>query len=116
MDGKTGKTTNFAVPIGGGSVAQSHGILLGPDGHVYFNASPRIPYLDGDLGIVDTRAQKIETVKPPDGMDAGQRLAGLRCEGQNLDGERHDATANAARCGSTRRRRVSRCSNRRRRR
>jgi virginiamycin B lyase len=67
VDGKTGKTTNVAVPIAGGRVAQSHGILLGPDGHVYFNSSPRIPYLDGDLGIVDTRTQKVETVKPPDG-------------------------------------------------
>src|SRR5262249_9317413 len=68
VDGKTGKTTNFSVPIDGGRIAQSHGILLGPDGHVYFNASPRIAYLDGDLGIVDTRAQKVETARPPAGM------------------------------------------------
>jgi len=68
VDGKTGKTTSFGVPIGEGKVAQSHGILLGPDGHVYFNASPRIAYLDGALGIVDTKAQKVETVMPPDGM------------------------------------------------
>jgi len=67
VDGKTGKTTNFAVPIDGGRMAQSHGILLGLDGRVYFNSSPRIPYLDGDLGIVDTKTQKVETVKPPDG-------------------------------------------------
>ncbi len=68
VDGKTGKTTNFGVPIGNGLMAQSHGILLGPDGRVYFNASPRIAYLDGDLGVIDTRAQKIETFSPPEGM------------------------------------------------
>jgi streptogramin lyase len=68
VDGKTGKTTSFGVPIGDGKVAQSHGIVLGPDGHVYFNASPKIAYLDGDLGIIDTRAQKVETVSPPAGM------------------------------------------------
>lgn len=68
VDGKTGKTTNFGLPIGEGRMAQSHGILLGPDGRVYFNASPRIAYLDGDLGIVDTKALKVEAVKTPDGM------------------------------------------------
>jgi len=68
VDGKTGQTTNFGVPIGEGRMAQSHGIVLGPDGRVYFNASPRIAYLDGDLGIVDTKAQKVEAVKPPQGM------------------------------------------------
>jgi streptogramin lyase len=68
VDGKTGKTTNFAVEVAGNKVAQSHGMLLGPDGRVYFNASPRIAYLDGDLGIVDPRTQKIETFSPPQGM------------------------------------------------
>jgi virginiamycin B lyase len=68
VDGKTGKTTNFGVPIGDGKMAQSHGMLLGPDGKVYFNASPKIAYLDGDLGIIDTKAQKVETVSPPAGM------------------------------------------------
>ena len=68
VDGKTGKTTNFGVPIGEGKMAQSHGMLLGPDGRVYFNASPKIAYLDGDLGIIDTRAQKVETVSPPERM------------------------------------------------
>ena len=68
VDGRTGKTTNFGIPIGEGKVAQSHGILLGPDGRVYFNASPRIAYLDGDLGIVDTKAQKVEAIKVPSGM------------------------------------------------
>lgn len=82
VDGKTGKTTNFPVPLGDGRVAQSHGILLGPDGHVYFNASPRIPYLDGDLGIVDTRAQKIETVKPPDGWTRVSGWLGYDAKGR----------------------------------
>ena len=82
VDGKTGKTTNFSVPIGEGRSAQSHGILLGPDGRVYFNASPRIPYLDGDLGIVDTRAQKVETVKPPDGMTRVSGWLGYDAKGQ----------------------------------
>ncbi|MGE3510145.1 MAG: hypothetical protein AB7N65_14825, partial [Vicinamibacterales bacterium] len=67
VDGKTGKTSNFAVKSGEARVAQSHGMLLGPDGKVYFNASPKIAYLDGDLGIVDPRTQKVETVRPPEG-------------------------------------------------
>jgi len=68
VDGKTGKTTDFGVPIGEGRMAQSHGMLLAADGRVYFNASPRIAYLDGDLGIIDTHAQQVDTVRPPDGM------------------------------------------------
>ncbi|MGE3509095.1 MAG: carboxypeptidase regulatory-like domain-containing protein [Vicinamibacterales bacterium] len=68
VDGKTGKTTNFAVEVAGNKVAQSHGILLGPDGRVYFNASPRIAYLDGDLGIIDPKTQKVEAIAPPAGM------------------------------------------------
>jgi virginiamycin B lyase len=68
VDGKTGKTTSFGVPIGEGRVAQAHGIVLGPDGRVYFNASPRIPYLDGALGVADPKTQKVETFMPPDGM------------------------------------------------
>lgn len=68
VDGKTGKTTNFAVPVAGNKVSQSHGILLGPDGNVYFNASPKIAYLDGDLGIADPRTQKVEALKVPEGM------------------------------------------------
>jgi streptogramin lyase len=68
LDTKTGKITDFGVPLGDGSVAMSHGIFLGPDGRVYFNASPRIAYLDGTLGIADPRAQKVESVQPPEGM------------------------------------------------
>lgn len=68
VDGTTGKTTNFAVAVKGNEVAKSHGIILGPDGRVYFNASPNIPYLHGDLGIVDTRAQKVEALPLPEGM------------------------------------------------
>ena len=82
VDGRTGKTTNFGVPIDGGRMAQSHGILLGPDGRVYFNASPRIAYLDGDLGIVDTRAQKVETIKPPDGMTRVSGWLGYDAKGR----------------------------------
>jgi streptogramin lyase/mono/diheme cytochrome c family protein len=82
VDGKTGKTTNFGVPVSGGGVAQSHGIVLGPDGRVYFNASPRIAYLDGDLGIVDTRAQKVETIKPPDGMTRVSGWLGYDAKGR----------------------------------
>ena len=42
-------------------------MLFRSDGNVYFNASPRIAYLDGDLGIVDTKAQKVEAIKVPEG-------------------------------------------------
>jgi streptogramin lyase/cytochrome c5 len=67
LDTKTGKITDFGLPLGDGTVARSHGILLGPDGRVYFNASPKIAYLDGDLGIADPRTQKVEAVRPPEG-------------------------------------------------
>ena len=93
VDGKTGKTTNFGVPIGDGKMAQSHGILLGPDGRVYFNASPKIAYLDGDLGIIDTRDAKGRDRQPARRHDQGQRLAGVRRQGQHLDGERPDERA-----------------------
>jgi streptogramin lyase len=82
VDGKTGKTTNFAVPIGEGRVAQSHGILLGPDGRVYFNSSPKIAYLDGDLGIVDTKTQKVETIRPPEGMTQVSGWLGYDAKGR----------------------------------
>lgn len=82
VDGKTGKTTNFGVPIGEGRVAQSHGILLGPDGRVYFNSSPKIAYLDGDLGIIDTKTQKVETIRPPDGMTLVSGWLGYDAKGR----------------------------------
>lgn len=82
VDGKTGKTTNFGVPIGEGRVAQSHGILLGPDGRVYFNSSPKIAYLDGDLGIIDPKTQKIETIRPPDGMTQVSGWLGYDAKGR----------------------------------
>jgi streptogramin lyase/mono/diheme cytochrome c family protein len=68
VDTRTGKVTDFGVPLDDGTVAMSHGILLGPDGRVYFNASPRIAYLDGTLGIADPRTGKVESIKPPEGM------------------------------------------------
>jgi streptogramin lyase len=68
MDTKTGKITDFAVQLDDGRNALSHGIYLASDGHLYFNASPEIAYLDGDLGIVDPRAPKVEAVRPPAGM------------------------------------------------
>jgi virginiamycin B lyase len=46
----------------------SHGIYLASDGRLYFNASPRIAYLDGTLGIIDPRAQKVESIRPPADM------------------------------------------------
>jgi streptogramin lyase len=68
LDTKTGKITDFAVPLGDGRNALSHGIYLASDGRLYFNASPDIAYLDGALGIVDPRAPKVEAIRPPDGM------------------------------------------------
>lgn len=82
VDGKTGKTTNVGVPIGEGRVAQSHGILLGPDGRVYFNASPKIAYLDGDLGIIETKTQKVETIRPPEGMTQVSGWLGYDAKGR----------------------------------
>jgi streptogramin lyase len=49
---------------------------------MYFSASPRIAYLDGDLGIVDTRAQKVETVRPTDGMTRVSGWLGYDAKGR----------------------------------
>jgi streptogramin lyase len=68
VDGKTGKVTDFGVPLGNGQMARAHGIYLASDGKIYFNASPRIAYLDGTLGIIDPKAQKVDSVAPPSGM------------------------------------------------
>jgi streptogramin lyase len=68
VDGSTGKVTHFGVRLDDGTVARAHGIYLASDGHIYFNASPRIAYLDGALGIIDPRAQRVESITPPAGM------------------------------------------------
>jgi streptogramin lyase/mono/diheme cytochrome c family protein len=69
VDGKTGKTTDFAVLKEDGKSARvSHGIYPGSDGRIYFNASPQIPYLDGLLGIIDPKTQKVEGLKAPAGV------------------------------------------------
>lgn len=68
LDTTTGKISDFAVPLGDGKNALSHGIYLAGDGHIYFNASPQIAYLDGTLGIVDPRAMTVESLKAPAGV------------------------------------------------
>lgn len=69
VDRVTGKVTEFAVPIGAGpAIAKAHGIYRASNGLIYFNASPRIAYLDGTLGIIDPKTQKVESVAPPAGM------------------------------------------------
>jgi streptogramin lyase len=68
LDTRTGKITDFSVPLGDGRNAMSHGMYLAGDGRVYFNSSPEIAYLDGTLGIADSRTQKVESVRPPAGM------------------------------------------------
>ncbi len=68
VDGKTGKTTDFKVPLPNGQAAVSHGIMPHTDGYIYFNASPRTAYLDGTLGIIDPKAQKVESIPPAPGM------------------------------------------------
>jgi virginiamycin B lyase len=68
VDGKTGKTLDFAIPLENGRAAASHGMMPHTDGKIYFNASPRIAYLDGTLGVIDPKSQKVESIRPPDGM------------------------------------------------
>jgi len=69
VDGKTGKTTEFAVPQDDGKSARvSHGMFAAHDGRVYFNASPQIPYLDGRLGIIEPKSQKVESLQAPAGV------------------------------------------------
>jgi streptogramin lyase len=69
VDRVTGKVTDFAVPLDKGpGVARAHGIYRAADGTIYFNASPRIAYLDGTLGMIDAKAQKVESLAPPSGM------------------------------------------------
>ena len=68
VDGKTGKTTEYAVMLENGEAARSHGMLPGSDGKIYFNASPRIPYLDGTLGIIHPETRAVESVPAPAGV------------------------------------------------
>lgn len=68
VDGKTGETTSYPVAVEGNPVAKSHGLILGPDGRVYFNASAEVAYLMGDLGIADPRTQTVKGVPLPEGM------------------------------------------------
>ena len=68
VDAKTGETKSFGVPLRDGGMARAHGIFPGGDGRIYFNASPRIAYLDGMLGIIDPEAQVVEAIPAPAGV------------------------------------------------
>jgi virginiamycin B lyase len=68
VDAKTGETKSFGVPLPDGTMARAHGIFPGPDGRIYFNASPRIAFLDGTLGIINPEAQVVESIPAPAGV------------------------------------------------
>ncbi|MBM3779636.1 MAG: hypothetical protein FJW23_15595 [Acidimicrobiia bacterium] len=68
VDGKTGETTEYAVKLENGEAARSHGIYPATDGKIYFNASPRIAYLDGTLGIIHPGDREVESVPAPAGV------------------------------------------------
>ncbi len=68
VDAETGETTSYGVPLGNGEMARAHGIFPADDGRIYFNASPRIAYLDGTLGIIDPEAQVVEAIPAPAGV------------------------------------------------
>lgn len=68
IDTKTGKITNFVVSGEPARASLSHGIYLAADGRLYFNASPKIAYLDGKFGIIDPRAMTVEGVQAPAGV------------------------------------------------
>lgn len=71
VDKVTGKVSEFAIPLPGGGAAKAHGIYLNTDGRIFFNASPRIAYLDGTLGIVDPKTLKVESYPVPEGSIGG---------------------------------------------
>jgi streptogramin lyase len=68
IDGKTGALKEFALPLDNGQARVSHGIYPAKDGKIYFNASPRIAYLDGILGIIHPKDSEVEGVKAPAGV------------------------------------------------
>ena len=69
VDGATGAVSDFAVPLRDGTgIAKAHGIFPGTDGRIYFNASPRIAYLDGTMGIIEPKSRTVESIAPPAGM------------------------------------------------
>jgi len=68
VDAKTGETKSFGVPLRDGTMARSHGIFPGSDGRIYFNASPKIAFLGGTLGIIDPEAQVVESIEAPAGV------------------------------------------------
>lgn len=75
VDAVTGETTSYGVPLGNGEMARAHGIFPAPDGRrIYFNASPRIAWLDGTLGIIDPEAVDmvdkpvLESIEAPAGV------------------------------------------------
>ena len=68
VDGKTGKLTDFPIRMPNGKAALAHGIFLDThDGKLYFNASPKIAYLDG-TSASSIRRWRVEAFSPPEGM------------------------------------------------
>ena len=82
IDGATGAVSEFAVPLRDGTgIAKAHGISNGPDGRIYFNASPRIAYLDGTMGIIEPKSRTVESIAPPDGMTRVSGWLGVDAKG-----------------------------------
>lgn len=82
IDGETGAVSEYAVPLRDGTgIAKAHGISNGPDGRIYFNASPRIAYLDGTMGIIEPKSRTVESIAPPPGMTLVSGWLGIDAKG-----------------------------------
>jgi streptogramin lyase len=73
IDARTGKVTNYKVPGGPDGTAQAtHGVTVGPDGDIYFDASPRMyPGSRGGPGSlvqINPRTGKMDVYSPPEGQ------------------------------------------------
>ena len=79
IDTKTGETFDFALPLGNGTIARSHGMYLASDGLVYFNAGPQgrgAPTSNSILGRVDPTTGQLEGFRPTGQMLASGWLGG----------------------------------------
>jgi virginiamycin B lyase len=74
IDTRTGATIDFALPLGTGTIARSHGMYQSDDGIIWFNGAPQgagAPVTNGVLGRLDPRAGQITSFQPPGSLKVG---------------------------------------------
>jgi len=73
IDARTGEVTDYKIPGGPGGTAQAaHGITIGPEGDIYFDASPEMyPGTRGGPGSlvrINPETGKMDVYSPPSGQ------------------------------------------------